>query len=137
MSKIVLTDAQITVGGTDLSDHIESIAIPVEADAPESTAFGGGGWRAREAGGLKDFTVDITWHQDYAASEVDATLWPLLATSAAIVVKPTSGSVSSTNPSYTGNVIVNSLAPVSGSVGDLAKMTTSWPAAGALARATS
>lgn len=134
MAKLVLKDASITVGGTNLSDHISSIAIPVEADAPESTAFGAT-WRERAAGGLKDFSVDITWQQDYAAANVDATLWPLLATSAAIVVKPTSGAVSATNPSYSGSVIVNQLTPVNGSVGDLAGMTTSWPANGALTRA--
>jgi len=137
MAKFVLTDASATIGGTDLSDHIESITVNVDVDVPDATTMSSSGWR-EFLGGLKGWNVDIGWTQDFAASNVDATIWAALGTSAAFVGKPVSGSVTATNPSLSGNVIVGgSYAPISGSVGDVTKTSTSWQGTGALTRATS
>lgn len=136
MAKTVLTDASITIGGVDLSDHIEQVAFSVDVDEPESTAFGGNGWRSKEPG-LKEGSISLTFHQDFAASEVDATIWPLIGTKAAFVIKPTSGAVTATNPSYSGNVIVGTYSPLDGSIGDLSKTSATWGVDGAITRATS
>lgn len=81
--------------------------------------------------------MDIEFHQDFGSSEVDETIWPLVGTVAPIVIKPTSDAVSSTNPSYSGNVLVTEYSPIDGGVGDLATTSVSWPGAGPLTRATS
>ncbi|NBW21891.1 MAG: radical SAM protein, partial [Caulobacteraceae bacterium] len=72
MAKLVFTNAYITVNGVDFSDHIASVEISQSADEIETTAFGTAGWRSRVAG-LKDGSVKLDWHQDFASS-VDATL---------------------------------------------------------------
>ncbi len=135
MATIVLTDAQITINSVDLSTRITKVTIKADVDDVDNTAFGGGGWKSRQ-GGLKEGTIDLEFNQDWAAANVDATIWPLLGTLTTVVVKPTSGAVSATNPSYTASCLVKEFAPIDGSVGDLAKTSVSWPVSGAVARAT-
>ena len=127
--------ATITINSVDLSDHITSASLEISYDDVETTSFGDA-VRTR-IGGLGDATLNLTFNQDYAASEGDATLNALVGTSTAFVLKPTSGAVSATNPSYAGNCIVTSYTPISAEVGTLATLSVSWPVTGAITRATS
>jgi len=135
MSTFVLTDASITVNSVDLSDWVTSVTISVEVDEQEDTAMGDT-YRSR-LGGLKDWTLDLDFNADFAASAIDQTIWPLLGTNTAVVIKPTSAAVGSTNPTYSGSVLVTEYSPVDGGVGDLATTSVSWPGNGTLTRATS
>lgn len=135
MAKLVTNSYTITVNGTDFSDHLAACEFSISVDEQETTAFGSG-YRSR-IGSLKDASVTLSWHQDFGASSVDATLFPLLGSYATVVAKPTSGSVSSTNPSYTGVFLVSQYTPVSGNVGDLATFDTTWNiASGSVVRGT-
>jgi len=136
MARIVLTDASITVNSVDLSDHIASVTITSSYDAVETTAFSGDGARTRVAG-LVDNSIALEFHQDYAASEVEATIYPLLGTTTTVVVKPTSGAVAADNPSYTMSALVSEWTPVAGTVGELATASVTWPVSGAVTKATS
>ena len=129
------TDYQVTVNGVDFSDHLSSVELTTDVEEQDDTTFGTNGWRSRR-GGLKNGSITLNFFQDFAASEVDATLWPLLGTATTVVVKPTSDAVSATNPSYTGSFLVAGYSPVNGTVGDLATTSVTWPAAGAITRAT-
>lgn len=134
MAIFVATDYSVSIGGTDLSDHIVAVDLPVEAETQDSTAFGDD-WR-EQTPGLKSGSVTIGFQQDFAASEVDATLWPLLGTATTIIVKPTSGTIGATNPAYTGSFVVSQLQPIAGQIGNLASMNVTWPLSGELARDT-
>jgi len=135
MANFVLTDASVVVNSVDLSDQVRQVTLSVEADVQENTAMGDT-FRSR-LGGLKDWSVEVEFNQDFAAAEVDATLWPLIGTSTTITVKPTSSAASATNPSYSGSVILNAYPPLSGSVGDVAVASVTFQGAGALSRSTS
>ena len=135
MAKFVLTDASVVLNSVDLSDHVSSVTLEITSDEIVTTAMGDT-FQSR-TGGLKDGTLSIEFQQDFASSEVDATLFPLLGSTTAFVIKPTSGSVSATNPSYSGNVLVNSHSPVANGVGELATMSVSFPTSGSITRATS
>lgn len=135
MAKFVATDYKITINGTDLSTSIHQAEITVEGADEDTTAFGST-WRTR-TGGLKDGKISLDFHQDYGASAVDATLFPLLNTVATVVAQPTSGTVSATNPSYTATCLVTEYTPISASVGDLATLKVSWPTTGTVTRGTS
>ena len=133
MSEIVLKDASVIINSVDLSDHVTSVTINYSAEILDKTAMGANS-RARVAG-LKDFSVDVEFNQDYAASNVDATMFPLIGAAAfPIIIKPTSGAVSATNPSYTGNALLESYGPVAGAVGELGKVSVSMPGDGDLTR---
>jgi hypothetical protein len=132
MAKFVLTDVKTTINGVDFSDHLASVTLDVSADEVETTAFGGSGFRTRVAG-LKDGSITLSFHNDFATTgsgAVDQTIWTNFGSNATVVVVPTSGSVSSSNPSYTGVFLVSQAAPMSGSVGDLATRDVTWPTAG-------
>lgn len=132
MAKFVATDVKTTINGVDFSDHIAAVTLELSTDEVETTAFGGSGFRTRIAG-LKDGSITLDFHQDFATSgsgAVDQTIWNNFGSLATVVVVPTSGSVSASNPSYTGVFLVSQTSPVASSVGDLATQSVTWPAAG-------
>ena len=135
MARIVLTNAYVTVNSVDLSDHIASVTLNSSIDVVETTAFGTTGARTR-IGGLSDNSISLEFHQDYASSSVEATIYPLLGSTTTVVVKPNGSTTSATNPSYTATVLVSEWTPLGGSVGELASAQVSWPVSGAITKAT-
>ena len=130
MGKFVLRDAVITVNSVNLSDHFSSVEIEDEADDVEFTAFGAG---YKEYGqGLKDATITVSAFQDFDASSVDATLYPLYQTGATfpVTVKATSAATSGSNPIYSMTGRLFSYSPISGDVGDAATSEVSIRNAG-------
>ena len=135
MAKFAATDYSVTINGSDFSSNLNSVELALEADDLETTAFGSG-WRTR-IGGLKNGSLTLNFMQDFGAASVDATLNPLLGTIATVVIKPTSGTVSATNPSYTAECLVNQYSPFASSAGDLATLSITWPTSGTVVRAES
>lgn len=87
-------------------------------------------------GGLRSGSLQLNFFQDFALSSIDATLWPLLNTVGTVVIKPTSSTVSSTNPSYTVPVLISQYQPFASSVGDAATLSVTFPTSGTVTRAT-
>lgn len=134
MAKFAATDYSVTIAGTDFSANLNSVELSQEADDIETTAFGSS-WRTR-IGGLKNASLTLNFMQDFGAGSVDATLNPLLGTLATVVIKPTSGTVGATNPTYTMTCLVNQYNPFASSVGDIATLSVTWPVSGSVTRAT-
>ena len=135
MAKFVLTDASLVINSVDLSDHVASVTLELNSEEIDTTAFGS--TFMSKTGGLKSGTLSIDFQQDFASSEVDQTMFPLFGSTTTFVLKPTSGSVSATNPSYSGSILVNQHIPVANAVGELATMSVSFPTSGTITRATS
>jgi hypothetical protein len=128
LAKFVATDYNITINGANFSSSLAAATLDITAEEQEVTAFGST-YRSR-IGGLKDASLSLDFHQDFGASAVDATLFPLIGSIATVVITPTSGAISATNPSYTGQFLVTQYQPFASSVGDLATLSVSWPVAG-------
>lgn len=136
MAKFIAKDYKITVNGTDFSTSLAACTVSISAAEQETTAFGND--FVSRVSGLKDASVSLEFHQDFGASSVDATLYPLLGTEATVVVTPTSGTVSATNPAFSAVYLVTEYSPVDSSIGDLATLSVEWPiASGVLTRLTS
>ena len=135
MAKLVLTNPSITVGGIDLSDHCSSITLDTKYDIVETTAFGSTA-KTRVAG-LADNSVTIDFMQDFGSSSVEATIYPLLGTATSIVIKPVSGTTTTTNPQYTVSAVVSEWTPLKGSIGALATASVTWPVSGTITKALS
>ena len=135
MAKFVLTDASLVINSVDLSDHVASVTLELNSEEIDTTSFGS--TFMSKTGGLKSGTLSIDFQQDFASSEVDQTMFPLFGTTTTFVLKATSGSVSATNPSYSGSILVNQHIPVANAVGELATMSVSFPTSGTITRATS
>lgn len=134
MAKFSATDFAITIGGSDFSDSLAAVTLDVSKEQLEVTAFGDSA--RRYIAGLQDATVTLSFHQDFAAGQVDSTLWSNLGGTVAITIKPTSGSVTASNPSYAFNALVVQTTPFSSNVGDLATMDVTWPVDGSITRGT-
>jgi len=137
MARIVLTNVKVLIGAVDLSDHISSVSLSTTYDVLETTAFAAGNVpeaaKSRIAG-LADNSVTFEFHQDYATSEVEATVYPLLGTVAAVIVSPTSGTVAADNPEYQFNALISEWTPLNGAVGELATASVTWPISGGIVK---
>ena len=136
MAVFALVDFAMSINSVDLSDHNTKATLHVEADDLETTPFGTSGWRSR-IGGLKGGTLELEFNQDFAASKVDATLWAAFGTVVAWTGKATSSANSATNPQYSGSVLITEYTPFDNSVGELAKVSVTFPTSGTVSRATS
>jgi hypothetical protein len=134
LAKFVATDYKVTINGGTVSSSLASVELPIEVDEQETTSFGSQ-WRTRIAG-LRSGSITLEFHQDFAAGAIDSILYPLLGTNATVVVTPTSGSVSASNPSYSGTFLVSQYTPYASTVGDLASLSVTWNLTGELTRAT-
>ena len=134
MAKLVLTNPSITIGGVDLSDHINNVTLDTKYDIVETTAFGSTA-KTRVAG-LADNSVTIDFMQDFGASSVEATIYPILGTATSIVIKPVAGTTTTTNPQYTISAVVSEWQPLKGGIGQLATASVTWPISGAITKAT-
>ena len=135
MAIFVATDFSVSINGsTALASYLTQVELKVSANDITTTAFGS--TYVTRVAGLKEGSLTLQFNQDYAASSVDATLFPLLGANATVVVKPTSSAVSTANPSYTVTCLVTDLTPISGSIGDLSVLSLTWPTNGTVVRAT-
>ena len=125
MASIVLTNASITVNAVDLSAHANSVTVNYEIDSVEATAFGSTGHTF--VGGLQNVSCEIEFMQDFAATKVEATIFPLVGTQTTVTVRPSSASTSATNPLYTvSNTFLAAHTPVAAAVGELAMTSLSF-----------
>lgn len=125
MAVLTLTNAYVSVNSVVLSDHATSVTVNYETDSVEVTAFGDTGHKF--TGGLQNNSVEVEFNQDFAAANVEATIYPLVGTTTTVVVKPNGATTSATNPSYTiTNAYLAASNPVMGAVGELAKMSLTF-----------
>ena len=133
MAVMALTAEFLSINAVTMSDHVKSATLAVEVDQLDSTAMGPG-WKAA-IGGLKAGTLNITFNDDTAVSQVDALLWPLLGTLVAFELRLSDAVVGTGNPKYTGSILI-AQHNLGGSVGELAAKTLTYPCSGVVTRAT-
>jgi hypothetical protein len=140
MARIVLTDAYIVFASTDISSFVTSVTLSSTLDVVETTAFKDTA-RTRVAG-LRDNQITLEFNQDFASGALESLVYPTdsttkIGTAVAMEIRPTSGSVSPTNPKYTFNALISEWQSLSGAVGELATVSVTWPISGAVTKATS
>jgi len=131
----VITNATVTIGSVDLSSSIRKVTLNTSRAELDTTTFGN--TAKRRVAGLADNKVSLDFNQDFSASSVEASIYSLIGTTTTVVIKPSSTTVSATNPSYTFTALVTEWTPLDAQVGDLASATISWPIDGAITKATS
>lgn len=135
MAKYVVTRTKVTLNGNDISDSVAAATLELTAADVDVTDFGSGGW-TKVVGGLKSGTVSLDFHNDYGVGGVNTLLNPLVGSLATVTLNPDGTAPSSTNPTITALVLVNSVSPVAGAVGDLATFSVSYPTSGSVTFAT-
>ena len=140
MARIVLTDAYVTLATIDISQYVTSVTLSSTLDVVETTGMSNTS-RTRVAG-LRDNQITLEFNQDFASGALETLIYPSdaatkIGTAVAMTVKPTSGATSATNPSYSFSALISEWQSVSGSVGELATVSVTWPISGAITKATS
>lgn len=136
MPKKVLLDAQLDINGTDLTQWCAKLEIEDNFEDKDTTTFSSG--KAKERlGGLEDSDVGITFKNDYAAAALDATMWAIRRSVVTWKARADAGAVTTSNPQYSGSILINKWTPISGSVGDVAEVDVTFPGSGPMVRATS
>jgi hypothetical protein len=135
MPKYVVTATSVTLNGSDISSACAAATLELTSTDVDVTDFGSGGW-TEVIGGLKSGTVSLDFHNDYGVGAINTLLNPLLGSIATVTLRPNGTVTSSTNPLWTATVLVNSVSPVSGAVGDLATFSVSYPTSGPVTSST-
>ena len=134
-TSVYLSNPSVTINSVDLSDQCTAATITYNVEALENTAFGS---TARTyTSGLANNSITVTLYQSYAGSETEASIYTLVGTTTTLVLKPASGAVSATNPSYTlTGAYLESHTPINASLGELSTIDLTFTG-GTLAKATS
>lgn len=133
MATVVWRDAYVWVNGVDLSNDVESVGLSYSAEMLDETAMGDD--TRVNKGGLKNWSIDLNFHQDFASGQVDATLFSLVGTTTCVEIRPLNSCSTTINPNYTGIGVLESYNPVGGSVGSLLDAPATIQSAGTMARA--
>jgi len=136
MAKKVLLNAQLSIDGNDLTNWCSKVELEDTFEDKETTTFGSGGAKEYLAG-LESATLSITFKNDYDSGQLDEIMWDLRRQVVDFAVRADSGAVSSSNPQYEGQVLINSWTPIAGQVGDVAEVEVQFPLSGPLERVTS
>lgn len=123
------TLAAPTVPSIDITTYVSAVTLTQTFDEIEVTTMQD--LSHRFAKGLQAATLTIEFFNDWAASQVMATLGAAFGTTLAVSMITGSGSttltVSATNPTFQFSILVNNLTPVgNGGVGDEAASSLSF-----------
>ncbi len=136
MAKFVLKDAEVIINGVDLSARVNACTLDITPDLPEANTMGTF-FKVRLAG-LSDWTLSVTFTQDFSSGSVDATLFPLVGAdpfTVTVMANLTDG-VGVTNPRYSGSAVMGTYQPIQGTIGDTAFVNATFPSSGTLTRLT-
>lgn len=126
----VLNNAVVTLDGTDFSEQTTSVQLTTDVKDEDVTTFAAEGWTEVE-GTRKSGKLDAEMLID---DGVDDFMWANFGTKVPFTVKPDDGAISTSNPEYSGTVLVPGFAPVDGKPSDVARVKLSFKTSGPIVR---
>ncbi|MFF6825052.1 hypothetical protein [Streptomyces longwoodensis] len=135
MAKMVLLAQYLSINATVLNNFTKKAELSVEVEDKDVTTYASLGWK-EVLGGLKSGGLAVEFMQDFAATQLDAIMWPLLGLVVPFEVRADQAAVGTSNPKYSGSILIKGWNPIEGSVGDEATVGLTFPTSGAVARAT-
>ena len=129
----------LKIATVDLSQYVTSITLTQTFDEVETTSMGSAAHTFSK--GLESSTLQVDFLNDWAASQVQATLQAAYGTSVTALIVPVKGTptttFSATNPLFTVSILVNNLTPVgTGGPEDYARSSMTFTCTSAVAYAT-
>ena len=100
----------VIVGTTTISTFVSSVALNREVDAVEITSMTN--TSRNYIGGLEASSLSLELFNDFASASVNSLFEDALGTKLAIKLIPVTGTVSSTNPSYSMSCYIGSWQPI-------------------------
>lgn len=124
----------VIAGSTTISDHVSTVSLNREVEAVTITAMND--TVQNMIGGVEVSTVSLELFNDFAASSVNSIFEDAIGTKLNIKLIPVTGTVSSTNPSYTMSCLITQWTPISGVTDGAATASVVFPVT-ALTKSTS
>lgn len=125
MAIFLQNNVGVKINSVDLSDHVTSVTLTQTFDELEVTALGDTAHKFTK--GLEASQLTLNFLNDFAATNVQATLQAAYGTTVTAVLLPVKGTaVSATNPLYTVSIIINNLTPLNGAVGDISNSSMTF-----------
>lgn len=121
MAHLVFVDGKFTWNSVNLSSHVRGGRLRIAERTVEDANFmGATGKKVLPI--IGEYELEIEFSQDYASSQVDATVAPDSIhplTARAWTFKPTSGATGPTNPEYQGTGYITEYEPIAGAFGEV------------------
>ena len=140
MPRLVLTNAYVVFASNDISQYVTSVSLGTSYDVIDTTGISTTGAARTRVAGLADNSITIEFNQDYADNALEELINGTTTTNGsvglvvAMEVRPVNTTVSASNPKFTFNALIAEWQPVSGSVGELASVSASWPISGPITK---
>ena len=124
----VYANAYVTINGVNLSDHSNLVRANWGQETRDATAHSTAGAQRVFRTGLATRSLEATFFNDYAATNVETTLRGTIvgttSTGVAVEVRAKNAVVSATNPRYYGDAVLDGdLMTVDSAVGELQAVT--------------
>jgi hypothetical protein len=116
----------VVVGTTNtITTFVNTVSLNRELDVVDITAMTDS--VANAITGVERSTLNLELYNDFAASSVNALFEDALGTKLNIKLIPVSGTVSTTNPSYSMSCLITNWTPINGSIDGVASVSASFP----------
>lgn len=133
MAKEVLTNCRVEIDSVAYSNAFKSAEINGDTEVLETTGFGD---TARTfAFGFKNWSVTLEFNDDFADNQLSEQRFAWWGTKKAIKIRKDTGTISPTNPEYTGTVIFQTVPLFAASFGEVSGGTMTLQGDGTLTRA--
>jgi len=131
--EVVYSNSKFQVNAADLSAYVTDITLNYASESQDVSVMGTATRKTK--GGVKDWSIDVTFLYDCSTSGPEAILWALEGVTACVEYRPINACATESRPMYWG-VATMFNGPIGGSYGGMLKFTTSAKAYGTLTRAT-
>lgn len=127
---------RVEINGVNLSDNAYTFEVHQTKAELSTTNMASAG--EERIPGIANDSLVVNFHQDHAAADVDATLFPLRDSGAqfSVKIRVTNAAISPTNPEYQATCRLLEYSPIAGDVGALSTVPITFPVDGVITRAT-
>ena len=133
---VFLNSTSVKINAIDISAYVTSATLTQSSDELEITAMGDSSRKYVSA--LQTGKLDLEFLNDFAASQVSATLQSAIYTTVTAKLVPGPGTtISATNPLYTVSILINNLTPISGAAGEMSSSSMSFTCNSTIVQTTS
>lgn len=134
MATITWKNAFLAVNGVDYSSDVQELTLNYSSEMLDATVMGLN--TRTHKGGLKNWSIETKFLQNFATGRIGSVLFALIGTTSCVEIRPDNSCSTAINPSYSGIGIADSNG-FGGAVGILLPTQCAWQAASDLSRASS
>ena len=133
----ILETTTLSLGASpvDFTDQVKKVVLTVQVEKKDVTTFAALGAKVL-AGGMESGSLKVDFVNDYTDNKLDELMWAAMKGRVPIAfsTQVAAGTVSATNPKFTGSVLVSSWVPINGGPGDVAEVSCDLETSGPTTR---